>query len=414
MNQKINHHPNESDSNTSAPKPRKPSNSILTKFRRFVHRLSKWQLSLFVLAIALLILMSVYILLQETGEIRVEKSYEGGYYVGQWRWGEPGGEGYLEKGDIRISGEWVDGKISSGTITTPQLVYKGGIANNKPNGYGSCHYLSGDVYHGMWKDGMESGLGRLDFSDGKIDFGIWNEGKLTVPPGQSFEVGNRVYGLDISIHQPDIDWNDLALYCDSLGQYVQGKTPYLQPIYFVICKSTEGTTVQDELFDRRFAEAKAHGLYVGAYHFLTNLSPIDTQIKNFINNTPLKKGDLPPILDIELPNSVMRKNGRQVIADAHKWLAAMEQHYGVRPILYTYNSFYKDYLRGEGFDDYELWIARYGVKQLPDLSHWIIWQFTEDGDIQGINRTVDINRFKGSFQDFRNWIDTLNWKTTSE
>lgn len=379
--------------------------------KKFIGKFKKWQLSIFACVLVILIVLGIYIVLMETGDITVEKSYEGGHYTGQWRWGEPGGQGSLEKDGIVISGEWVDGQITEGTITTPQLVYRGGIRDNKPDGYGSCHYLNGDQYYGMWKEGMESGLGRLDYEDGKIAFGIWKDGQLDLPAGQRFTVGNRVYGLDISVHQPDIDWNDLALYCDSVGQYVQGKTPYLQPIYFVVCKSTEGTTVQDKLFNRRFAEAKAHGLYVGAYHFLTNMSSVDTQIKNFIDNTPLKSGDLPPILDIELPNSVMRKNGKQVIADAHKWLEAMEEHYGVKPILYTYTSFYNDYLKNQGFEEYELWIARYGVKQLPNLRHWIIWQFTEDGDIQGINRTVDINRFKGSFADFRNWVDTLTWKT---
>lgn len=352
----------------------------------------------------------IYSLLVETGEVEVEKSYDGGQYVGRWRWGSPGGEGTLTIDSTTMSGKWVDGKLPYGTITTPRLKYQGHISNNRPHGYGSCHYKNGDVYFGLWADGLESGLGRLDYADGNIDFGIWKEGHLTLPPGQHFKVGNKVYGLDISVHQPDVDWNDLAIYCDSLGQYAQGKTPYLQPIYFVIVKSTEGTTIQDKYYEQRLAEAKAHGVYFGAYHFLTNMSPVETQIDNFIANTHLEPGDLPPILDIELPNNVMRKNGKQVIADARKWLKAMEEHYGVKPILYTYNSFYLSYLKDQGFDDYELWIARYGVKQLPDINHWIIWQFTENGDIQGINRTVDINRFKGSFRDFRNWVDTLQWK----
>ncbi|MCM1111606.1 MAG: hypothetical protein NC336_10400 [Clostridium sp.] len=375
-----------------------------------LRRSSKWEKGIMLLVLIGLLGAGIYSLLVETGEIEVEKNFEGGQYTGRWRWGHPGGEGVLQIDTTTIAGNWVDGKLPYGTITTPHLVYRGNIRDNRPDGYGSCHYTSGARYYGMWKEGEESGLGRFDYADGKIDFGIWDNGRLIVPPGQDFTVGNRVYGLDISIHQPDVDWNDLALYCDSLGQYTEGKTPYLQPVYFVILKSTEGTTIQDRLYDQRRAEAKAHGVYTGAYHFLTNMSPIETQIKNFIANTHLGPGDLPPILDIELPNKVMRRNRKKVIADAHRWLEAMEQHYGVRPILYTYNSFYLSYLKDAGFDDYELWIARYGVDQLPDINHWIIWQFTEKGDIQGINRTVDINRFKGSFRDFRNWVDTLQWK----
>ena len=54
----------------------------------------------------------------------------------------------------------------------------------------------------------------------------------------------------------------------------------------------------------------------------------------------------------------MAKNHAKVIRIAKEWLRIVEEHYGVRPIIYTYNNYYIDYLKGHGLDDYDYWIAR--------------------------------------------------------
>lgn len=54
---------------------------------------------------------------------------------------------------------------------------------------------------------------------------------------------------------------------------------------------------------------------------------------------------------------------------AFKWLEAMEKHYGVKPILYTYDSYYNSYLKGRGFDGYDFFIARYSGGVRPRVPH---------------------------------------------
>ncbi len=171
---------------------------------------------------------------------------------------------------------------------------------------------------------------------------------------------------------------------------------------FALIKSTEGVTIKDPYFRRNFEGAKRAGIIRGAYHFLSVNSPVDEQVKFFIENTPLEKGDFPPVLDLEISKRTMQRQHGKVCRMALQWLKAVERHYGVKPIVYTYENYYKEYLRGKGFDDYDFWIARYGAE--PSARHWEIWQLTDKGVCTGIRHKVDIDLFRGSYADLKRYI----------
>ena len=104
-----------------------------------------------------------------------------------------------------------------------------------------------------------------------------------------------------------------SLHSDSLGRiskngwvegepgYYFGKTDfnYLQPIHFVFMKSTDGAYQIDPFYYRNHNAARERGITVGIYHFL-RFEPVEEQIENFIANVQMEKGDLPPVLDIEM------------------------------------------------------------------------------------------------------------------
>lgn len=118
-----------------------------------------------------------------------------------------------------------------------------------------------------------------------------------------YRVGGSVYGLDISHYQNEIDWDNLALYCDNKGNVYSGnpkQTTYMQPVMFVYIKATEGATVKDEAYTRHSQNAERHGIVKGAYHFLHLSADIDAQIKNFLETVTWNEGDLPPALDVEV------------------------------------------------------------------------------------------------------------------
>lgn len=361
-----------------------------------------------VLGVVIAAALLTYFIRVQTGGIRVTHRFDNGdVYSGYWRYGVPYGAGFLATASGRLyDGVWdKDGRLTHGLMVTKDYSYSGAFDDYMPQGFGECRYNDGNVYYGHFAAGRRQGLGRMEYADGTIDFGHWDKGRIHYPEGQNYHTGNLVYGMDVSNHQKRIEWDSLTLYADANG-IVTGKlrsSPYLQPVLFVLIKSSEGTDFTAHTFERNFAEAKRCGIVRGAYHFL-RLSDIDGQIRNFIDNTPLQPGDLPPVLDMELDNSVMAREKDKAIAYAHKWLEAMERHYGVRPMLYTYDSYYNNYLKGEGFEDYDFFIARYSEDNMPRVPHLEIWQFSEKGNLQGINAPTDLDIFMGDYADFKKYV----------
>jgi lysozyme len=136
----------------------------------------------------------------------------------------------------------------------------------------------------------------------------------------------------------------------------------------------------------------------GAYHYYNpNINSL-LQAENFILTVDLKPGDLPPILDIEKISTI--QDVSKLRTGVRRWLEKVEKHYGVKPIIYTGASFYKDYLKGH-FDDFPLWVANYNRVRRPLNKTWLFWQFTETGTIDGIRGYVDFNVFHGTIDELK-------------
>ncbi len=150
-----------------------------------------------------------------------------------------------------------------------------------------------------------------------------------------FTLGYTVKGLDVSHHQGHIDWATVA----STKKYS-----------FVYIKATEGYDFVDDTFLENYAEAKKHGLYVGAYHFFSMRSSGREQAQLFISTVPDDTAMLPPVIDIEIDTHLEASTVRSNIIEFAKIL---ENHYGRKPILYvtydTYNAYVKNY-----FSQYKL------------------------------------------------------------
>ena len=115
----------------------------------------------------------------------------------------------------------------------------------------------------------------------------------------------------------------------------------------------------------------------------------------------LKNGDMPPVLDVEISRRV---SVVEMQKEVKEWLDAVENHYGVKPIIYTNIDFYQRYFQ-TGFEDYPLWIAHYLQPDKPRIeSKWSFWQHSENGRVDGINGPVDFNVFYGDSADFNNLL----------
>lgn len=194
---------------------------------------------------------------------------------------------------------------------------------------------------------------------------------------------NHIFGIDVSHYQGIINWNKVGFIEDSI------------PVSFVMIRATAGNDKSDNYFTYNWREAKENHFTRGAYHYYRPDENSTEQAEKFISKVVLEKGDLPPVLDIEDVSDIQTMESlRKGITN---WLNLIETHYGIKPIIYTGDSFYKDNLKGKGFKDYPIWIANYNkhIKQ-PKVKDWIIWQFSDQGTATGINEFVDLNVFDGN------------------
>ena len=193
--------------------------------------------------------------------------------------------------------------------------------------------------------------------------------------------GHSVYGIDVSRHQGEIDWEALK----------KGNHPDA-PISFVYVKASEGSDFKDKKFEQNFENARKHGFMRGAYHYFSTTSSGVSQATLFISMVKLRPGALPPVLDIE----EKPKNKKKYIDEVKIWLKKVEEHYGVKPIVYASSKYKKKYLDDPFFKEYPSWVAHYYIPELTDGEEWLMWQCTDIGVIPGIKEKVDINIFNGT------------------
>lgn len=208
--------------------------------------------------------------------------------------------------------------------------------------------------------------------------------------GIELPVNYEIHGIDVSKHNSFVFWP--AVKKMKVKDVMIG---------FSFIKATEGLGNVDKQFRRNWQKATEAGLPKGAYHFFIATKSGKQQAQNFISTVDLAPGDLPPVLDIEQLYGAKPEKMRKEVKE---WLRLVEDHYDVKPILYTYVTFYTNFL-GKEFDEYPLWIAHYHEKDRPRITRpWIFWQHSEEGRVNGITSKVDFNVFNGDSSDFRNLL----------
>lgn len=182
------------------------------------------------------------------------------------------------------------------------------------------------------------------------------------------------YGIDVSRYQGNINWQEV------------GKD---SRVSFVYLKATESTGLVDKTYRRNLREARRVGLPVGVYHFFSAKTPAHQQLANFMSAVDPKTQDLIPIVDVE----VAPRRKSQVVPFLKRLRAfvdGVEKYFGCKPMIYTSQNFYKEFLAGK-FLDCPIMLAKYseGVPEVGEDIRFLVWQFTASGSIRGITGNVD-------------------------
>ena len=188
--------------------------------------------------------------------------------------------------------------------------------------------------------------------------------------------------IDVSDAQPAIDWGKVA----AAG------------VKLAMVKASEGATFKARCCEAHFAGARAAGIRVVPYHFMTDADP-GHQAANFEYAAGLAPG-MPYALDWE--KRVLR-DGTDITASAQQVDAVgrlLAAKAGRNPIGYWGIPGSAPDTPSEFMNGWERWVPRYRLGRIasfddmPDSYRspgvpFLFWQYTDGGRIDGIDGDVD-------------------------
>ena len=189
-------------------------------------------------------------------------------------------------------------------------------------------------------------------------------------------------GIDVARYQGDIDWQTVSK----------------EKILFVYIKATEGKTYTDPKFHQNIKGAQKAGLKVGAYHFFRMTSGAREQFNHFYSQVSKYKLDLIPMIDVEVPPKEV-KSIKQVQDSLDVFIKLVTQKYGKKPMIYGTQRSYNTYCAKPKYNNLHLYIGRYGpnAPEIKGEGTYTIWQYSENGKINGIPKAVDLCRFRKGY-----------------
>ena len=185
-------------------------------------------------------------------------------------------------------------------------------------------------------------------------------------------------GIDVSNWQGNINFTEVA-------------NSGIQVVYI---KATQGTNYVSPTFEQSYKNAKANGLKIGFYHYVTARSEEEArqEAQFFASKIAGKEVDCRLAMDFEefgnLSNNEINAIGLAFI----RRLEELTQ----KPVVIYSNTYTARTIWNEEIANYPLWVAEYGVSSPQDNGKWstyIGWQYTDMGEIAGINGYVDRDKF---------------------
>lgn len=186
---------------------------------------------------------------------------------------------------------------------------------------------------------------------------------------------------------PGIDVSDWQGYID----YAQVKNSGIDIVYI---KASQGNSIVDSYFRTNYENAKANGLQVGLYHFLTarNVQEAEQQAEYFSSVISGTAPDCKLAMDFEVFGNL---NTQQINDISFAFLQKVQAITGKEVIIYSDASNASNTFNNELANTYPLWVAQYGVTT-PNTGNWSSYegfQYSDTGTIPGINGYTDLDTF---------------------
>ena len=190
---------------------------------------------------------------------------------------------------------------------------------------------------------------------------------------------NKIYqGIDISSWQKNIDFTSV-------------KNSGIDVVYI---KSSEGRTYIDPYFETNYKNARANGLKIGFYHYMTarSVSQAREQALFFENVINGKHVDCRLAMDFEDFGNLSIPQINEI---SKVFLETLENATNIKAVIYS-NAYSARNIFSKDLNKYPLWVANYGVNTPGNNGKWhtwVGWQYTSTGNVNGISGYVDRNQF---------------------
>ena len=190
---------------------------------------------------------------------------------------------------------------------------------------------------------------------------------------------DTIAGIDVSKWQGEIDFNQVAA----------------SGVEIVYIRACYGSSTVDEYFESNYAKARAAGLKIGFYHYITatNETSAIAQARFFYSLISDKKYDCRPAMDFEFFGFLSKNRINDI---ARTYLSTLQNLTGTPPLLYSdindVNTIWDASL-----SVYPLWAADYNAGSNTDTGFWQKWsgfQYSSSGTVPGISGNVDLDRFR--------------------
>ena len=185
-------------------------------------------------------------------------------------------------------------------------------------------------------------------------------------------------GIDVSSWQGNIN-------------FAQVKNAGIDIVYI---KSSEGVSYIDPYFERNYQNAKANGLKVGFYHYVTarTVEEARNQANFFASVISGKEPDCKLAMDFE---SFGNLSVNQINEISKVFLETLQNATNKEVLIYS-NSYTARTILSSDLAIYPLWVANYGVSEPggnDKWNTWVGWQYTSTGRVTGISGNVDRDKF---------------------
>lgn len=193
-----------------------------------------------------------------------------------------------------------------------------------------------------------------------------------------------VKGIDVSRYQGEIDWEKVAEDDVTYAFIRVGIRGY-----------TEGEILPDEQFENNIKGADRNDIATGVYFFsqATSVEEAEEEAQFVLDAIEPYNITYPVVLDIE---EILSSNARTAQLSAKERtdyciaFCDMIEQAGYTPMIYGNLKTFMLMLEMDRIEKYPKWFACYD-EQIYFPYEYAIWQYTDKGEVSGINGKVDMN-----------------------